>query len=177
MDSSLQAKTSNIRRFESCSSGIPNVVAEWLTLLCIWEVQGSNLDLETSYPGWEYSWFSSVPPGNCQERTLNRATTTSTSFPIHNLLINLSFDVIYSWVTEKASLNKLQINILWFHINIKGKKLTPLFSCSAGWMSLIKTLSFTIVFMVWYLCTSISRWNYYVTSLLMLLLRDECIVI
>jgi hypothetical protein len=28
------------------------------------EVPGSNLGLETGYPDWGFSWFSSVPPGN-----------------------------------------------------------------------------------------------------------------
>jgi hypothetical protein len=35
-----------------------NIAAEWLTLpLHIWEVQGSNLGIQTSYPDYAFSWF------------------------------------------------------------------------------------------------------------------------
>jgi hypothetical protein len=37
-------------------------------LLHIWKVPDSNLSLETSYP--EVSWFSLVPPGECQDNNL-----------------------------------------------------------------------------------------------------------
>jgi hypothetical protein len=38
-------------------------------LLRIREVSGSNIGLETGYPGWG-SWFSSVPPGECWDSIL-----------------------------------------------------------------------------------------------------------
>jgi hypothetical protein len=49
-----------------------NVMIEWLTLLlCIQEIPGSNLGLESGYPDCGFSWLSSVPPGECQDSTLN----------------------------------------------------------------------------------------------------------
>jgi hypothetical protein len=49
----------------------PNVVVEWLALLLrIREVPRSNLGPETGYPNWGFSWFSSVPPGECRDRSL-----------------------------------------------------------------------------------------------------------
>jgi hypothetical protein len=49
----------------------PNFVVKWLTfLLHIWEVLGSNLGPETSYPDWTFSYFFSVFPGKCQDRPL-----------------------------------------------------------------------------------------------------------
>jgi hypothetical protein len=42
-------------------SWVPNVPAKWLALLLhVWEVLGSNLSLETSYPVWGFSWFCSL---------------------------------------------------------------------------------------------------------------------
>jgi hypothetical protein len=32
---------------------------------------------DTDYPDWRSSWFSSFPPGNCSDNTLNYAMTTS----------------------------------------------------------------------------------------------------
>jgi hypothetical protein len=70
---------------------IRNVAVEWLTLfLRISEVPGSNLDPETGYPDLRFSWFSSVPPGECRHITLKQ--TTAASFRI---LSNLSI-VYYS---------------------------------------------------------------------------------
>jgi hypothetical protein len=55
-----------------------NVETERLAcLLCIWEVLSPNFGLETSYPDWEFLWFSSVPPGKCRNNNLNLAMTTS----------------------------------------------------------------------------------------------------
>jgi hypothetical protein len=45
-----------------------NVVAEWLELLFhIEEVPESGLGQETSYPGENCLWFSSVCPDKCQK--------------------------------------------------------------------------------------------------------------
>jgi hypothetical protein len=57
--------------FVTIVCGKPNVVVEWLILLlCIREVPESNLGLETGYPGWKFSSFSSVPPGKFRYSTL-----------------------------------------------------------------------------------------------------------
>jgi hypothetical protein len=46
-----------------------NVMVEWLILMLhIWEVPGSKLGPDTDYS--EFLWFSSVPPGKCQDSTL-----------------------------------------------------------------------------------------------------------
>jgi hypothetical protein len=39
----------------------PKIIVEWLTfLLCIYEVQGSDLSQEANYPDQGSSWYSSV---------------------------------------------------------------------------------------------------------------------
>jgi hypothetical protein len=49
----------------------PNVVVEWLTLLLsILEVTGSILSSDIGYPEWGFSWFLTVPPGECRDSTL-----------------------------------------------------------------------------------------------------------
>jgi hypothetical protein len=49
-----------------------NIADEWLTLLfCIQEIPDSNLSLETGYPDYEFSLFSSVPLGKCWDSILN----------------------------------------------------------------------------------------------------------
>jgi hypothetical protein len=49
---------------------LPNVVNEWLTFLFrTQEVPGSNLSTGDQL-SWGFSWFSSVPPGKCQDSTL-----------------------------------------------------------------------------------------------------------
>jgi hypothetical protein len=81
-----------------CSTELsPKVVVEWSTAhLRIWEIPGSNLcpDIRT-----EVSWFSSVPPGECQNSTLNQAMIASfhilsnspfTYYPFHSTLYSLS---------------------------------------------------------------------------------------
>jgi hypothetical protein len=58
--------------FDSTYATGPNVTAMWLTfLLCILEVLGSNLDLETGYPDSGFSWFPSVPPVQFWDGTSN----------------------------------------------------------------------------------------------------------
>jgi hypothetical protein len=39
----------------------PNVKAEWISLVFIWMVPGSNLERQTGYSGQIFSWFSSDP--------------------------------------------------------------------------------------------------------------------
>jgi hypothetical protein len=39
---------------------------------CISDVPGMNLSQDTSYPNWGSLWLSSVPPGLCQDVTLNQ---------------------------------------------------------------------------------------------------------
>jgi hypothetical protein len=49
-----------------------NVVVEWLTFqFRIQEVQGSNLDSETSYPDWGFSWSFSIPPDEFRDSAFN----------------------------------------------------------------------------------------------------------
>jgi hypothetical protein len=93
-------------------ANIPNVVVERLTLLLhIKEVPGSNLDLESGYHD-RFFVVLSVLPGKCRDITVKLTgprSLPSTSFSIHYLPIILIRRYIV-WVTEKASLNKLQIN-------------------------------------------------------------------
>jgi hypothetical protein len=61
---------------------IPNVAVQWLTLpLRIREVPDSNLGPETGYHDRGISCVSSVPPGKCQDSTLNKAMTASFQIP------------------------------------------------------------------------------------------------
>jgi hypothetical protein len=51
---------------------LPNIMVEQLTLLLhIQEVLGSNHGPETDYPDRFFLWFSSVPPGKCQDNVFN----------------------------------------------------------------------------------------------------------
>jgi hypothetical protein len=87
-------------------------VVEWLTLLlCIQEVPGSNLNPETGYPDWGFSWFSSIPTGECQDSALKLGhdcfLLNPFQFIIHLSQYFMQYYIV--WVTEKVSLNKLQI--------------------------------------------------------------------
>jgi hypothetical protein len=91
---------------------LQNVLVRWLTfLLRTREVPGSNLGPETGYPDWGISWLSSVPPGKCRNSPVNSPTTSSvhivfsSSFTCHPLIWRCIIRA-----TEKALLNKLQIN-------------------------------------------------------------------
>jgi hypothetical protein len=47
-------------------------VAEWLEfLLCIQAIPGSNVNPDTGYPDPRIFVVFSVPPGKCQDSTLN----------------------------------------------------------------------------------------------------------
>jgi hypothetical protein len=53
-------------------------MAKWLALvLCIFEIPGSNLGPDISYPDRGVSCFSSVPPSKFRDSTLNYATAAS----------------------------------------------------------------------------------------------------
>jgi hypothetical protein len=68
----------------------PNVVVEWLTLLHIRKIPGSNLGPETGYPHWRFSLISSVPPGECQDSTLKFSHILSmSSFTYHPLVASV----------------------------------------------------------------------------------------
>jgi hypothetical protein len=86
-----------------------NVVVEWLTLLRIREFPGSNLVTESGSTDRGFSWFSSYPPGEWWNSTLKWGHGRFLLNPFH-LIIHISFIWRCTvWVTEKASLNKLQI--------------------------------------------------------------------
>jgi hypothetical protein len=71
------------------------------------EVPGSNIGPETGYPDWGSLWFSWVPPGECWDSTLkldhNRFLPNPFQSGIHFI------ECYIALVTEKVSLNKLQI--------------------------------------------------------------------
>jgi hypothetical protein len=93
-------------------SVLPNFVVEWVPLLLrIREVPSSNLGPENGYPDSGFSWFSSVPPDECLDITLKLGYDRFLPNPFQVIihLVTHSFDAI-KWVTEKASLNKLQTN-------------------------------------------------------------------
>jgi hypothetical protein len=92
------------------SAHIPNVVVEWFTLLLrVQEVPGSNLDPETGYPDWGFSWFSSVHAGECRGSTLklghDRFLPNSIKFIIY---FSLFHSTLYSPIYWKSLLNKIQ---------------------------------------------------------------------
>jgi hypothetical protein len=60
---------------------------------------GSNLSPETGCPDWGYSWFSSVHPGKCRNRTLNQATSAS----VHSLFHPIHAERLYS---DSSTANK-----------------------------------------------------------------------
>ena len=64
-------------------------------LLCIWEFSGSNLGLGNGCPASDFSRFSSVLSGECQDSTLNNFQIASVSFLIYcSLNIILSFFLV-----------------------------------------------------------------------------------
>jgi hypothetical protein len=82
----------------------PNVLVECLTLLLrIREVPGSNLSPETGCPECWFSWFVSVPAGECRNSTLQfrPRPLPAKFFPIYHSLITLSFDAVYSYILKK----------------------------------------------------------------------------
>jgi hypothetical protein len=69
---STQIHIHSFIEFRSKTEDWPNVMVEWLALLLrILEVPGSNLGPETGHSDWGFSWFSSIPPGKCQDSTLS----------------------------------------------------------------------------------------------------------
>jgi hypothetical protein len=60
-NSDLLAKYRSMYRYKL------NIAVKWLVLLLhVWEGLCSNLGPETLYPVQAFLWFSSVPPGKCQ---------------------------------------------------------------------------------------------------------------
>jgi hypothetical protein len=91
----------------------PNVVVECLTLLFrIRRVSGSNPYPETSYPDWSFPWFSSVPPDKLYLKlSHDHFLPYIFKFMIYLWSFNSTLCIL---ITEKASLNKLQVsNIVW----------------------------------------------------------------
>jgi hypothetical protein len=83
----------------------PNVVVKWLALpFRIREVPGSNLCPETGYPDWDFSWFSSVPPGECHDSILKLGRFLPNPF---QLIIHLS--PYHSTLKERRKINNKQI--------------------------------------------------------------------
>jgi hypothetical protein len=77
-------------------------VVEWLTLLlCIRDISGSNLGVETGYLDLRFSLFSSVTPGKYRDSVINYTTISS----FHFLHISSFIYHPLVWTTEK-SLNK-----------------------------------------------------------------------
>jgi hypothetical protein len=72
----------------------PKVLVEWLALPRTRNALGLNIGPQTGYFD-SFLWFFSVPPDECLDITLNKATTASfTSFLIHHSPITLPFDGI-----------------------------------------------------------------------------------
>jgi hypothetical protein len=85
------ALTFNISRFESIISK-NNVTVEWLPiLLCVREVPGSNLGPSTSYPCRDIALLQESVAIMPQVRP---QSIRSTAYPIHYVLIILSFDPV-----------------------------------------------------------------------------------
>jgi hypothetical protein len=73
--------------------------------ICIQEVLASNLGMDTSYPDWGFSWFSSVPTGIYLDNTSIRSQPfPSKSFPTHYSSVVILTDSILLDI-EKASFN------------------------------------------------------------------------
>jgi hypothetical protein len=71
-----------------------------LLLLRISEVTGSNLDLDTGYPDWGVSSFSSVRPRKCRDSTLKLGHDRFPTHPFQFTII-LSFDGMWSKLLRK----------------------------------------------------------------------------
>jgi hypothetical protein len=93
-----------------------NIIVNWLTLLLhIREDPGSHLDPETGCPG--FSWFSSVPPGECQDYTLkfghDHILPNSLQFiihlsPFHLMLQSLSYwETIAKWENYRQTMRRV----------------------------------------------------------------------
>jgi hypothetical protein len=84
------------------------------------EVTGSNIGPETGYTDWEFSWFSSFPPGKLPGSILQFGCDRFLPSTFQSSFIYLfSIVAIYIvWGTEKALLNKLQTNKLhsWIYL-------------------------------------------------------------
>jgi hypothetical protein len=49
-----------------CTDWLVKLAQAVMFLTCVQEAPNLNLDCDTSYPDWGYSWFFSIPPGNTQ---------------------------------------------------------------------------------------------------------------
>jgi hypothetical protein len=90
-----------------------NVVVEWLTLLL--SIRESWVQISAGYSDWGSSWFFSVPSGKCRDSTSKLGYDRFLPHPlqfIFHLFLSLRHYIV--WVTEEASLNKLQINKIHF---------------------------------------------------------------
>jgi hypothetical protein len=90
--------------------GWTNKFAQAVTLpTYIREVPGSNFFRDTDYPDWDFWCLFSVPEGECWDRTLNSATTTSVYILSHSVFtVTQPLNTIRCELL-RASLNKLQI--------------------------------------------------------------------
>jgi hypothetical protein len=67
-----------------------------LTYVYILEATGSNLDRDTDYPVWEFSWFYAVLSGKCRINTWNQAFIASSQVISYILFINRV--IIRRWI-------------------------------------------------------------------------------
>jgi hypothetical protein len=82
------------------------VVKRLTVLLSIREDLGLNLSPETGYPDWGVSWFSSVLPGKFRQSTFKLGHDRLLSNSLFTYRPFIRRYIV--WITEKASLNKLQ---------------------------------------------------------------------
>jgi hypothetical protein len=88
-----------------------NVVVEWLTLLL--NIRGSRVQISALRPAILIE-ICCVLPGECRDSILNLGHDRFLPYPLQ-FIIHLSpfHSALYlDWVTAKASLNKIQIQIL-----------------------------------------------------------------
>ena len=81
---------------------LPHVTVEHLAVMpFIWKVMGFKLGMETNYPDWLFLWLSSRPVGKCLDTELCVVCSfrpwllPSTSFPVHYLLVFVTFSAVY----------------------------------------------------------------------------------
>jgi hypothetical protein len=81
-----------------------------LLLLCIREVPGSNLGPEAGYPECVFSWFSSVPPGECWDSTLKLGHDRFLPSPFQFIHLSPFHSTLYNLNSWKSSSYRLKIN-------------------------------------------------------------------
>jgi hypothetical protein len=105
----------NIYQISRRNIRVPNVVVKWLTLMLhIRELPDSNPGPDTGYPDWGFSWFFSVPPGECPDSTLKFGHDRLLPDPFQfTIYLSPHHSPLYSLIYDNQT-GEGRTNLRWF---------------------------------------------------------------